>query len=410
MSQSTTATSQQMQLLDVDTQAVFRLPSLIAKRCIQSEEEKEAFVALFPEGKFKAEAALPHLLSKIEAMLEKCTDDELDSFTQAIGYLIVSDQAQASSNFSLVVKSLTASTSNSPQILRRRLRCLTILTNLTPNSQSKFEALNAILGYSINKPSALPMIAHFHSRIDEWVTAWVLGKLEKRTLYHNMSIILSASKDQSHNSIALSFLIKYFKTFEGEAWPQEVNNLAIDAVVSAIKAPVSSFSDRNSLLLCFNRKGAATSPPLSQLINLLKILSEGSVSDFEQFSKSVEGNRVLTEFSINSRDILDKLRLMAFCALGCEQNVITYKEIVSKLGLSSQDEVQDLVVDAVSQGLMEAYMDELNRAPSGELLPIVIIKQCAHRSFNKEQWVILQGKLRNLKTNISKVLEAINKK
>lgn len=45
-----------------------------------------------------------------------------------------------------------------------------------------------------------------------------------------------------------SFLIKYLGTHGGEIYPPDVQQLATTAVLSAIKSPVSSFSDRNALL------------------------------------------------------------------------------------------------------------------------------------------------------------------
>lgn len=44
------------------------------------------------------------------------------------------------------------------------------------------------------------------------------------------------------------FLIKYLGTHSGEVYPTAVQELATTAVLSAIKSPVSAFSDRNALL------------------------------------------------------------------------------------------------------------------------------------------------------------------
>ena len=60
-----------------------------------------------------------------------------------------------------------------------------------------------------------------------------------------MSEVLSSD---SQTSIALSYLIKYFKTFAGQKYPADVEEIAIKAVVSAVKSPVASFGDRSALL------------------------------------------------------------------------------------------------------------------------------------------------------------------
>jgi hypothetical protein len=74
---------------------------------------------------------------------------------------------------------------------------------------------------------------------------WSLDVTQKRSLLHSMSEILSSD---NQNSVALSFLIKYFKTFSGEPLPSEVEIVAQSAVVSAIKSPVASYADRSALL------------------------------------------------------------------------------------------------------------------------------------------------------------------
>lgn len=90
------------------------------------------------------------------------------------------------------------------------------------------------------------LVLHFHTRIDFWAAHWGLSDTQKRNMYQKMSDILSMS---DKNSLALNFLIKFFGTYHGvSSYPEDVKEIAVKAVVSAINSSVSSYADRNRLL------------------------------------------------------------------------------------------------------------------------------------------------------------------
>jgi hypothetical protein len=63
------------------------------------------------------------------------------------------------------------------------------------------------------------------------------------------SILVAVSLTVSYTRTNTNrFLIKYLGTHGGEVYPPAVQELATTAVLSAIKSPVSAFSDRNALL------------------------------------------------------------------------------------------------------------------------------------------------------------------
>lgn len=66
-----------------------------------------------------------------------------------------------------------------------------------------------------------------------------------RKLLQSMAISL---EQQGNVKEALKILIKLFKTYSGSKYPAEVVALVKTALVSAIKSPINSFSDRASLL------------------------------------------------------------------------------------------------------------------------------------------------------------------
>ena len=53
-------------------------------------------------------------------------------------------------------------------------------------------------------------------------------------------------------SLSLIYLIKFFDTYLNQKFPNDIEVVAITAIVSAIKSPVSSFQDRLALLQVSN--------------------------------------------------------------------------------------------------------------------------------------------------------------
>lgn len=91
---------------------------------------------------------------------------------------------------------------------------------------------------------------------------------------------------------------------------------------------------------------------------------------------------------------------MTLCSLGCEKSNLMYKEIATTLNVT-EDDVEQWIVDAVGQGLMQAQMDQTTNT--------VCISRSTHRSFGPDQWRGLQEKLHSLRDKVSSVLDAFKK-
>jgi hypothetical protein len=127
---------------------------------------------------------------------------------------------------------------------RSRLKALLALFNHVMEVDKKYSILEALVTFALATKNA-KLVSHFHSRVDDWIASWKLDVLKARCLYQYFSDLLSA---EDKGSLSLIYLIKYFDTFAGERYPTEVEAVAIRAVLSAIKSPVSSFTDRTALL------------------------------------------------------------------------------------------------------------------------------------------------------------------
>jgi hypothetical protein len=132
----------------------------------------------------------------------------------------------------------------------------------------------------------------------------------------------------------------------------------------------------------------------------LDIICTGKLQNFNDF----EGSNAyfLSRYEIDPASIRYNIRLMTLCSLGCEKSNLSYKEIAAALEIAYDDEeIENWIVDAVGQGLMQAQIDQLSS--------IVTITRSAHRSFGMDQWKVLHDKLKLFRQNVSVVLEAVKK-
>lgn len=288
-----------------------------------------------------------------------------------------------------ILSALAEDTSSKTKL---RLRVMVSLFNLTSVGQSKYDILIAIFRYALATAQASE-VSRFHERVEEWIRAWSCKQLELRALYQVVSEVLA--KD-GKDSLALQFLIKYFGTFGGEAYPPEVQALATTAVVSAIKSPLSSFGDRNALLESFSKQ--QSTGVLGTLVELLCIICNGTIDQYMSFETA--NKSVFAAHGIVSSEVEHSVRLLTLCSLGARQSSLTYDAIATALKVDV-GEVEMWVVEAISLGLLEASMDQFGA--------VVTVNRYAHRSFGPEQWKSLQGRLQTLRATVVSVLESSKK-
>lgn len=245
------------------------------------------------------------------------------------------------------------------------------------------------------------LVAQFESNVSKWATAWSLTVPEQQELYLLMANTLFAAKQDSR---ALFFLTQHLNSFQpGEAYPQEVVKVATRAVVTAITAPVSLYKDRHELHKTLAGH-TTTDSSLLKLIELLRIYCEGTVDTYIQFYSS--NNALFNEFSLSHDTSLKNMRLLGLCVLAARSTTsagatqeLSYSDIAAALDVSSDEDVEEWVVEAISNGLLTASMDQLNR--------VIVVSRSVRVSFEKEEWVTLQEKLSLWRSNLTGVLDVM---
>ena len=257
-----------------------------------------------------------------------------------------------------------------------------------------------MLSYAI-KTNQAKLVSHFESKVPGWMSSWNLNDGEQRELAHVVADTLFAD-DQS--SRALFFLTHYLSTLpSGEGYSQQSVNIATKAVVTAIRAPVSLYREKNNLYQTVVSHTISDSS-LLKLLDLLRIFCMGRVEDYVNFRN--DNQEVFSKFDLCHESSLKNMRLLGLCVLAARcttsaesSHELSYSDIAKALEVSSDEEVEEWVVEAISNGLLDATMDQLNGS--------IKVSRSVRVSFEHEEWVALQRKLSSWRNNLASFLDVI---
>ena len=231
------------------------------------------------------------------------------------------------------------------------------------------------------------------------------------------------------------FIVKYLKLFDfEESATTSDNEVVVDEAAQAVIAAISSglfalhkfhfltFCLVIKLMFCFvvlqtdqfNTENVmelirssivcnvmSATPKYKELYELLTIVYEGNVNDFEIFYKS--NTESFQSLGLSYENLQNKMRLLTLCSLG---NVVggdhsySFRELMDSLQLKSQNELEELVICAISKKLLFAKIDyELSQ---------VDITRAKQRTFDKNAWHEVAEKLSRWRQNTNTVLQIIH--
>jgi len=377
------------------------------------------------------------LLGQHEAVMAMENEGDVEGFFQALLSITLSQDSGAGGQsvqetFPAMQKAVEVLTSKVDARGKLRLRTLVSLFNMCFSNQSKHHVMCAIFKYAIASGQTA-LVHSYHTRVVGWAAEWSLAAGDKRSLFLLVSDVLEANKE---SSLALSFFVLYLSAFAKDAaLPADAHALAITAVKSAIKSPVTCFRDRSSLLEVSEFSFLFSSPArrqlaiarkiphpcclalvlttttsilqsisvqqvtgaLGPLLELLRIVCSETLPAYRAFE--AKHKALMAEHGISSEDMNNKMRLLTFCSLGAQTPNPTYAQVAAALDVPEAD-VELWAVDAIAAGLLEATMDQFQC--------VLTITRCAHRRFQQEHWLQVKGKLVELDKKVTSVLSFFN--
>jgi len=255
-----------------------------------------------------------------------------------------------------------------------------------PNADSTSAPAAAVT--AVVFPGEEPPQPRLVSLLDSWQVQ------DRRDLYRTVASVLPVTDIRKQRFLLL--LVESYT--DKDASSAHSVDAAKEAAVGAIRDPVSLFVHQRSMLSLPAIQALGQSNGM--LLGLLKIFQEGKLSDYKAFLDSNGGeDAVLKPLGLDAESCMRNMRILSLCSLASDLEEIPYSTIAETLQLPSDSEVESWVIAAVSSGLLQAKMDQLEHT--------VMVERSVVRQFGPEQWKSLQSRLRLWKQNVGGLLAGL---
>jgi len=231
---------------------------------------------------------------------------------------------------------------------------------------------------------------------------WKLTISQQRDLSLELTLLYTEhEKNQStHVGETQKHRIQYLKSFESGPKGDNLDdavNLAVGAIGSALY--FCSLSEIHCLLSLRAVNNLSKNQIHAPALQLLTIFAKESADAYEKFYK--ENSKYITQLGLNHKTLQGHIRTLTLCSLGSTEQTLSYDTLQKAFGAGSVDEVEEIVLDAVVAGRVEAKIDQEKSE--------VVIYRISPRSFDVSSWQILSTQLDSWKENVSQVLSILQR-
>lgn len=269
-----------------------------------------------------------------------------------------------------------------------RLRILGSIYNILTSSTHRYQIFSRIISYAAASKHPEVVFPHFKD-IDQKVSDWGIDEKQTQDLYKQ---IRDLYKQCNKSAEAQRWTIKYLTNIKGSA--DEVSNEAANAVLEAIKTP--DLYQFDGLLDVAAIKQLEKDVKHARLHKLLSIFVSESLDSFKAFTTANAG--YLQQLGLDEAQCTHKMKLLSLATLAAANPEIPYSSIAKALQIK-ENEVEGWVISAISEGVIEAKMDQLKGT--------VRVTRSLQRIFTRAQWKQLSENLEAWKKNVQTLLQTL---
>jgi translation initiation factor 3 subunit M len=225
--------------------------------------------------------------------------------------------------------------------------------------------------------------------------SWQVSHKDRQPIYRTVASVLPEADIRKQR-----FLLLLVASYSGsDSGSDQAVEVAVEAAVGAVRDPISLFVMQRNLLTYPAVQALQMKHPL--LLGLLRVFQEGQLVDYNAFLQASGGpDPVLKQWALDAGACSRNMRVLSLCSLAADRGEeIPYSLVAETLQLPSVADVESWVIDAVSTGLLQAKMDQLQSK--------VIVERSVVRKFDAEQWKAVQTRLRLWKQSVGSVLAAL---
>lgn len=275
-----------------------------------------------------------------------------------------------------------------------RLRLLMMLYNSFP---PLFPMRYRIFKHAIDfaaKSSLFDLVVPYLEYLDDWMVDWApnMKEEDKQALFLDISTYM---RQLGKRQEAFAYLRRYMGLFQGkDAACKQAQEAAVQIIKDAVELPsVLQFDD---ILGLDAVKALGKSKQSGDLVELCNVFLTGGVADLTKFNE--KSKKTFKDNGLSYEDARSKIKLLAIASLCLGKSEIHLSE-VAKVIEEKEDNVEPWVVRALSDGVIDGRIDQLNQK--------VMIKSAFQRKFGKEEWEFLDNKLQSWVDNLESVIKFI---
>jgi len=376
----------------------------------EGEEAEKKFTASFqellgPEGNnnYDSSAMFDLLVSHSKNLFQFETTDrtqdrqkEVESFFALVLSLLISfEDGDALAKSTQRLCDLFGNNTEQHPELRLRLLMMLYNTFNNPSMLHRFRVFKHTMDYAAKAglfDQILPYLEYLDSWMLDWEAAGDMNLDDKRSMFWDLSNYM---RDLSKRVDAFLYLKRYAQLFQGEAdlTTAQVSKATVMLLKDALQLPsVIQFDD----ILTLDTVQAASKGKDKQLIELCKLFLNGDVKELDKFQKA--NDKVFKEHDLNFEDLRAKMRLLTLATKVHGKSEISLADVAKDLE-ESEDKVEKWVVKALSEGVIDGRIDQLNHK--------VLVKSAFQREFGKAEWAFLDSKLTQWTENLENVIKFI---
>jgi len=231
--------------------------------------------------------------------------------------------------------------------------------------------------------------------LQHWLGAWGCDRAKRLAAY---AACADCALKLSGEAAAQHWLLLLLIDMEGASAAElaVLKPRALAALAAALRSPTEFVLDSLAALPAVQQLAADAKH--ADAHKLLAIFAAGSLAEFDALVKAKPG--VLAGLQLEPAAARRKMQLLTLISLArlADGKEIGFDKVGSECDVPA-DEAEELVLDAIAAGLMDARIDELRR--------VVRVGRCIHRQFGPAEWRALHDKLGEWKVTMQSMLEVV---
>ncbi|KAF5333713.1 hypothetical protein D9611_002702 [Ephemerocybe angulata] len=358
------------------------------------EEERASFIAPFQESLKSVEddsskkAVLKSVLKEVNGLGEG-SEKEVEGFFNLIYAHLFSLFPSTSPEAKELLESLLPTISSTPvDRLPIAYQVLSNLFNSLPrNSPLRNYVYSTILNLAVSNDD-LASLQLSQTEVSKWLSEWDISDDEKAAF---LKYIVDAFAKADEPAQSYQYSLQYVQKLSPSS--DAAKAAAVQLISDALR--LTDNFDFDALF----KLDAVVAIKDHELFSLLQVFLNGGLKEFSSWQESHPG--VLEKHNLDSAQLQRKIRLLTLASLASQYvgQHLPYAKIAEALQLSDVADVEKWVIDVIRASLVWGKLSQNTQS--------LLVTRATARSFEREQWEVLEKRLLAWKAGLAGVLEVV---